>query len=329
MKIIFKIKMLIGLGVLLFAQSSSAACNATATSKQLTISITAPVVSPMEFFTMSGVGAALTTLAAANSGGNNAELQWTFPECTFPSGNTGTSVAANTPSTWPADNSSFFGESEITLEYDPDFSTEGTAGDCSKTVAVKVFFDPTAMITVDEPAWFRYFGDGVIDGLSDMSFNKNMVSTRAGETVWFTGSMSIGPLAYSSSSTLLFTARVVAHEHKHSELINELNAVSNPIYNAFWEEWGVSDGSAEWIAAEAACSAATQALDSDGDLILDSKEAGYGTTLVYSSPGCQYSGPDDRGDNGYLARQAELNAASLIDRTNDWSDRNDNPNRVR
>lgn len=61
------------------------------------------------------------------------------------------------------------------------------------------------------------------------------------------------------------------------------------------------------------------------DLVLDPKVIEYGTNpTMFLTFGEGYDG--DGGDNGYLAKQAELNAGALIDRTRDWSNRSDNPN---
>lgn len=159
-------KKIIAIGFLI-SLKTWAGCNSP-NNIMVTVDITAPTAN--QKITMNSVNSTFTTLTAASSGDDDTALTWTFTGFVFPSGNTGASVAANTPANWPADNS-FWGQKTVKLEYSG--GTADAALDCKDSVDIKAFFPPAQDIS-GEPAWFKYWKDGTVPSLDDFIYQDSI-----------------------------------------------------------------------------------------------------------------------------------------------------------
>ena len=227
--------------------------------------------------------------------GNPGTLTWEFAGFVFPNGNQDVSVEVHTPSPWPQANS-FWGEKTIKLTADD--GTVDTADDAVVEIEVKVFFDPRIPIG-QAPAWYVYYNDTVVDGLSDLTYNQYLAvsslamlsSNGEGATDVDTGEMWIGPQAFVLGGSA-HVAEVVIHEKKHSELI-------------------------------LGCLGAPASDDSDGDKVLNSVEI---------ANNLDPHNPDTHGiggaypDNEWLAIQANANYQSIYHATKDWAKDDNNIN---
>lgn len=243
---------LMGMG---FVLGVWAGCNSP-NNIRVTVDITAPTAGKQ--LTMSAVDAAFTTLTAKSSGDDDNQLKWTFTGFIFPAGddgNKGTPIDVKTPATWPVDNS-FWGEKTVRLEYSG--GDEGDTSDCHDEVAVKVFFEPVVDIG-SEPAWFKYWKDGVIKDLSEfsaLSENDPVFEIEEGDVAgaydpdpqecstgvlsalfrftWYeVGSDEMLAINKDSFLGLADVAETVGHELKHQDLHH---GVSNA-YSHIWAEF--------------------------------------------------------------------------------------------
>jgi hypothetical protein len=232
-------KKIIAIG-LLISLKTWAGCNSP-NNIMVTVDITAPTAN--QKITMNSINSTFTTLTAASSGDDDTALTWTFTGFVFPSGNTGASVAANTPANWPADNS-FWGEKTVKLEYSG--GTAEAALDCEDSGDVKVFFPPAQDIS-NEPAWFKYWQDETVPSLDDFIYQvsiENSSDTFGAcdpnfTDYWF---KSCAPILYiASTATSLFPGAkgvdnveyVVGHELGHKFVFEEYARQRKVVYDAW------------------------------------------------------------------------------------------------